>query len=239
MNEQFELLRLLDEPVRRRSWLLFKALECMPLDQAVGLAQAADEFIAGFPAESRNADAQVAPESLATVPLVTTRQPADVAAGCLHTVAQRRLRQCSGLSLSPDQRERLLERLAEGARNAELATEFGLSPKQVQGIRIGSAREIARRRERQSQRERPPESVPAVSASMEDVVRYLRQQDDVVVPEEQGEFLVNARFRLELAELVGRANRMRRRQGKPPFVLAGNQRSQIDGAASANGHVLR
>ena len=44
--------------------------------------------------------------------------------------------------------EQLLERLAQGARNAELASDFGLSTRQVQGIRMGSAREIARRRDR-------------------------------------------------------------------------------------------
>ena len=50
------------------------------------------------------------------------------------------------LTLAPEQREQLLERLAQGARNFDLAGEFGLSMKQIQGIRMGSAREITRRR---------------------------------------------------------------------------------------------
>jgi hypothetical protein len=62
-----------------------------------------------------------------------------------------------GLALSSDQRERLLERLAKGGKNAQLAIEFGLSRQQVQGIRMGSAREIARRRDQQ----RPTSSIQA------------------------------------------------------------------------------
>jgi hypothetical protein len=57
-------------------------------------------------------------------------------------------------------------------------------------------------------------------ATADDIVRYLRQQDDIVVPQGEGAFLVNGRFRLELSELVARANKMRGRQGKPEFRLA-------------------
>jgi ATP-binding cassette subfamily B protein RaxB len=56
----------------------------------------------------------------------------------------------SRLGLSADQRERLLDGLAGGAKNIELAHEFGLSPRQVQGVRLGSAQEIALRRTRLS-----------------------------------------------------------------------------------------
>jgi len=57
-------------------------------------------------------------------------------------------------------------------------------------------------------------------ASPEDIVRYLRQQDDVVVPDGESAFLVNGRFRLGLSELVQRANKMRLRQGKAEFRLS-------------------
>jgi hypothetical protein len=53
----------------------------------------------------------------------------------------------------------------------------------------------------------------------DDVVRYLRQCDDTVVPAGDGTFLVNGRFRETLAELVKRANRMRARQRLPEFGL--------------------
>ena len=55
------------------------------------------------------------------------------------------------------------------------------------------------------------------------------QQDDVVVPQGPGEFLLNGRFHMDTTELVSRANRMRSRQGKPAFQLNG----QAPGAADA------
>ena len=39
----------------------------------------------------------------------------------------------TGFPLAEDRRDRLLERLAEGARNAELVAEFGISPKKFRG----------------------------------------------------------------------------------------------------------
>ena len=119
------------------------------------------------------------------------------------------------LALSPEQRERLLQRLHQGAGNAELALEFHLSPRQVQGIRISQARLVKLKRAAQEQpqaRDRP--------ASIEEIVRFLRQQDDIVVPQRNGEFLVNARFRLGPTELIERANRMRARQQKPAYATA-------------------
>ena len=78
----------------------------------------------------------------------------------------------------------MLDRLAAGTKNADIAEEFGMSPQQVQGVRIGSAREIAARRQR-GQNARSPETTPIIS--VQEVIRYLRQQDDVVVPQEDGE----------------------------------------------------
>ena len=118
----------------------------------------------------------------------------------------------SKLPLSPEQRQRLLDQLANGARNAELAAEFGLAPRQVQGIRISQARITKLGRGQEASAPRHPESV-------EEVVRFLRQQDDVVVREDNGKFLINGRFRLGLEQLVERANRMRTRQGKPEFQV--------------------
>src|SRR5205823_6682263 len=114
------------------------------------------------------------------------------------------------LELSPEHRARLLDRLAQDAKNTELAAEFGVSPKQVQGLRIGCAREIAQRRD-QLARERAQLEPTSLATSVEEIIRYLRQQDDVVVPQEDGSYLINGRFRMSLAELSARANRMRRR----------------------------
>jgi hypothetical protein len=56
-----------------------------------------------------------------------------------------------------------------------------------------------------------------VPAGQEEIVRYLRQRDDVVVPDGANAFLVNGRFRLNFDEILARANKMRERQGKPLF----------------------
>jgi hypothetical protein len=58
------------------------------------------------------------------------------------------------------------------------------------------------------------------SALIEDVVRYLRQRDDTVVPKGEDFFLVNGRFRMSSDELISRANRMRERAGKPAFQVS-------------------
>jgi hypothetical protein len=107
----------------------------------------------------------------------------------------------------------------------------------VQGIRMGCREIINERRDRLGgiQEQSVPES--RVPGSVDDVVRYLRQQDDVVVAQGDGEFLVNARFRLSLTELVGRANRMRARQGKPEFGAPSHQpTARMQSIIVANGH---
>jgi len=110
-----------------------------------------------------------------------------------------------------------------------------LSPKQVQGFRIGSAREIARRRAHTGNAfEAEQEASP--TAIIDDIVRYLRQQDDVVVLQEDGGYLVNGRFRMTASELVARANRMRMRQRKPTFEVANGALSS--GAPAAKSHPL-
>ena|ERR1051325_2236959 len=116
-----EVAGLLADPVRRRSWLLAKALASHPLDQALELARSAEAFITGSPGAATSG------------PLLEDAK---------------RVSRPVALTLAAEQREQLLERLAQGARNAELARDFGLSIRQVQGIRMGSAREIARRRDR-------------------------------------------------------------------------------------------
>jgi hypothetical protein len=63
----------------------------------------------------------------------------------------------------------------------------------------------------------PINAAPLVSPLLTEVVRYLRQQDDVVVHEGDGKFLVNGRFRFEISELIAKANSMRRRQNRPLF----------------------
>jgi hypothetical protein len=127
------LIEVLTDAVRRRSWLLAKALETHPLDEALELARTAEAFITG---SSTLAEATAIPPHL------------DNRTDRSSTRDTKRLKKRTPLTVPPEQREQLLQRLAHGARNAEVASEFGLSIKQVQGIRMGSAREITRIRDR-------------------------------------------------------------------------------------------
>jgi hypothetical protein len=64
-----------------------------------------------------------------------------------------------------------------------------------------------------------PDQLLAITCSVEELVRYMHQQDHVVFPDKTGGFLVNGKFQLERSELVAMANRIRSRQRKPPFEL--------------------
>ena len=203
--------RLFQQPAHRREWLLMKALECAPLDQAISLARAADDFVVGEGQISSNlAPPKAAPES--TIEVSSNRSealnsnPADPAAHAEH----------SRIALTRSDRDRLLGRAAKGAKNSELAVEFGLAPRQVQALRMGAARAAAR-----CSADAAIDVAPMISATVEEVVRYLRQRDDVVVPEGDGFFRVNGRFRLGFSELVAKANRARERQNKPLFNVEG------------------
>jgi hypothetical protein len=241
MNELDEFLKRLEDLTNRRCWLLYEALRCLPLDRAIDLARSAEAFITGPAVEDRIEKDRVDIEHRAAEAPEAREQLIDAVPSSLPTVEKPLANNRPSLVLTLERREQLLERLAQGARNVELASEFGLASRQVQGIRMGSAREIAKRRDRHSKMDASPQhssELPAAPGSAEDIVRYLRQQDDVVVPNGDGEFIVNGRFRLGLAELVERANKMRRRQAKPEFQLAGRPSIQARDVTSANGHPM-
>jgi hypothetical protein len=244
MYESIDIHELIRDPAARRLWMLYKAATLLPLGDALELARDAEMFVSGSRTETRAASGDA-------IELNDARQPHDARQPDLqsHTVEQSAARASEGSEaaahlsirrsnrhvLSEDQRDRLLTCLAKGAKNAELALEFGLSPKQVQGFRIGSAREIARRRAHTGNAfEAEQEASP--TAMIDDIVRYLRQQDDVVVLQEDGGYLVNGRFRMTVSELVTRANRMRTRQRKPVFEVANGALSS--GALGSKSHPL-
>jgi hypothetical protein len=204
-----DLDSLFDYPARRRWWLLTQALACAPFDRALELARASDQFLQAedttrIQSAAVQAEPRSIPEGVCSAPDIAEDQP----------------RKVSRLLLSSEQREELIDRFAQGANNTDLAEEFGLAPRQIQGIRMGAARKIATRRPA-SEATPSPDQQAIVSASIEDVVRYLRQQDDVVVADGEGAFLINGRFHLQLTELVDKANRIRRRQNMPLFQLEG------------------
>jgi hypothetical protein len=136
--------------------------------------------------------------------------------------------------ISPEQRQELMIRMAKGASNAELAGEYGFSPRQIQGIRMIAARTKGKRPQVSTV---APDPAASAAAGLDEVVRYLRQQDDVVVPQGPGEFLLNGRFRMGTTELVSRANRMRSRQGKTAFHVNGRAHPRSDPLRSG-GHPM-
>lgn len=209
---------MIDNSAARRLWLLLQAARSQPFDRAIELARIAEAFLMGTAVE-----AITDPSEPPIRPAARHQGAREQVAGepSIAAVADPRTER-NGLTLAEDQRDRLLQRLAEGARNAELAGEIGISARQIQGLRMGCAREIARRRAKLDGQVQDPADRERVTeaASIDDIVRYLRQQDDVVVLQEEGGYLVNGRFRLSTAELTVRANRMRSRQGKLPFGMS-------------------
>jgi hypothetical protein len=231
MDEVGASSKLFEAPVDRRLWLLHKALECMPLDRAIALARDVEEFLTeGAPVSSKLQAAQLRSESGAALSENRLSEKPDSVGS---PAPSRRPATRTRLALSHEQRERLMDRLAKGATNAELAGEFGLSLRQAQGIRMGTARKNSKIRHEVINGAKRPDAGSALPTSVDAIIRYLRQRDDVVVPQGEGEFLVNGRFQLSTAELVSRANKMRSRQGKPEFQLANPRRAQIQATASS------
>jgi hypothetical protein len=228
MTDDIPSTRLFDDPAARRLWLLREALRVAPLDRALELARSAEAFVTDCTSEN-----MIHSGAPATVSAQVEQQQS----AALPPTARTKDR---GIALTDEQRGRLLDRLAEGARNAELVAEFGISAKQIQGVRMGSKREIAKRRadgaDAGSQLAERHHDASAIT-SIEEIVRYLRQQDDVVVLQQDGVYLVNGRFHLSAAELVIRANRMRSRQRKPPFQSHGAPH-RLATASESKGHPL-
>jgi len=216
---------LLAEPRRRRLWLLTEAMASGPLDRALELAKAADEFVLGAtettePVKATDESVLSTTETTQTEQASTANAPKNAECQAAPSRSSHEEPKAGLLSLLPERREELLDRMARGETNAALAAEFGLTPMQIQGFRMGAARRIASRRSAAHgtmQQDLPDR----ISASIEDVVRYLRQQDDVVVPEGSDRYVVNGRFHLDLAELLAKANRIRARHNKPLFQLRG------------------
>jgi hypothetical protein len=130
MIEHVELIHLLENPAARRLWLLEQALRSVPLEAAVGLARTAEAFVMGSAVETVTDDPATV---LGREPSEPSGQP-DLTARPADREAVR-----TGFGLAEDQRDRLLERLAEGAefgacrriryiREAGSGVPYGLRP---------------------------------------------------------------------------------------------------------------
>jgi hypothetical protein len=166
---------LFDDEPSRRLWLLSKALEVVPLREALQLAKAAQDFLDGAsvfnPTNSQADRSQLAP------------------------------------ALPQDDIP-----VADGARLREIVAVATVEPALLQS-------EAAPAETSDTQEAPRAPAGLVVVAGPDDVVRYLRRADDVVVATDDGAYMVNGRFRENLEELVKRANRIRARQRQPLFQL--------------------
>jgi hypothetical protein len=193
----------------RRWWLLIKALEDAPLEAALRLAQAADEFLIGV------GNGGTRKQAVGTLLRAQGTAAAAVEVEASQVASGDDLEGCSVPPAKPDTEE-------EGGQNgsAPQAAHRPIDPLPLRevskdllpigGNEAGGTLSVST----------TEDTGLAIWASVDDVVRFLRQHDDVVVASGEGTFLVNGRFSEDLDTLVARANRARARQRKPPFQLA-------------------
>lgn len=203
MGIQMELATVFTEPVLRRCWLLNKALESASLDEALKLARAADEFLGMGQPKALPSPVELAlSEGSSRVP-GQNFQP--VATLPIVASGDDRAEQAAGHASATDH----IARTAKNTSAAASDTHEDLSDT--------SHTEEAASEPEHSEQQAAKTSGLAVLTGMDDIVRYLRQQDDVVVSVGTASYLVNGRFELNPEELLARANKIRERQGKPLF----------------------
>jgi hypothetical protein len=117
---------LMDNPAARRLWLLHRALQSLQFDRAIEVARAAEAFVIGSLAENQGDDIRIYAEAPAAQGLEPANESVNEICSSVRSreepVATKRTR----VPLPTEVRDRLLERLSEGAKNAELAAEFEL-----------------------------------------------------------------------------------------------------------------
>ena len=210
-----ELAIVFSEPVLRRYWLLNKALENAPLDEALRVAWAADEFLGMGQAsvqapENGQALREWLSGGLSPAPSHGSQSAAGFSIAALPRVRAHE-EWVSPLATHVVVAE-CIEEPPDGLGSAD-AAENDL-PEVVSG---GSGDEDAGDDPVDDEPQSAMTTDLAVLAEMDDVVRFLRQQDDVVVSAGTGTYLVNGRFQLNCEELLARANKIRQRRGKPQF----------------------
>jgi hypothetical protein len=197
------------DPLTRRFWLLRQALKSgSSMAEALKIAEEVEAFLV---AGAASCSSNNTPNKFAAAPLETA-----------HGKPRAMLQAVPSSLLNPEEKAELSARLDACNSNAQLAVEFGLTPRQVQGFRMQVGRRAKSKIAAINPQPRAAASAPASltnSPVIDEVVRYLRQQGDVVVADGPGMFLLNGRFRLDVDQLQHRANRMRQRQRKPEFQI--------------------
>jgi hypothetical protein len=165
-------------------------------------------------------------------PSVSPASQNGVGIGGRHHTANRPL-------LDKETRDRFIREAARKSDNRYLAQTFELSVRQAHAIRVGLSKFIAQARrelprcasnskrvgvpiDRETELKMEEDFLrtrPSAPPTMDDVVRYLRQAGDVVVPNGEN-YVVNYRLTLASEQLLERANSKRRERAQDPFVLA-------------------
>jgi hypothetical protein len=224
----------LDAPARRRFWLVAQLIgRCgvTEIESALSAAAKVEAFIAngkgtaGAPlgrgdlgAAARAVASNIEPSQrvdgqASPVTATSSNSQNVVDIGGKYRNARRQL-------LDKETRSRFIQEAAINPDNRHLAQLFGLSVRQAHAIRVGLSKFIADgRREIELQMQDDfLRNKSAAAATMEDVVRYLRQINDVVVPNGQN-YIVNYKLALTGEQLLERANVKRRERKQPPFVM--------------------
>ena len=242
MQNDPTLFHELDSHGRRRLRLLQFLLEKLEPNEALSLAQQMEDFVLGGASEREQRASSTDGDEGGTRPPAWTVRAVESGKRGGEEGQQR------GRLLADESLRAFAEAIAAGVSNAELASRFGFTPRQANGLRMGLARRNPALRAVSSTLEKRPPTLdretelklqeaflmkkPAPAATLDDVVQFLRQRGDVVF-RSGGGFSVNSRLTLSAKELIARANKKRSELGQAPF--AAHVEELEPGAADRNG----
>src|SRR5690242_7928672 len=222
------LFHELDSHGRRRLRLLQFLLEKLEPDEALSLAQQMENFVLGGASEKEQRTASKDGDEGGC------RRPAWAVRATVGSGKRGGEEGQQGGRLLADESQRAFAAaIAAGVSNAELASRFGFTPRQANGLRMGLTRRNPALRSASSTLEKRSPTLdretelklqeaflmqkPTPAATLDDVVQFLRQRGDVVVRSGTG-FSVNSRLTLSAKELIARANKKRSDLGQAPFA---------------------
>src|SRR5437763_6052951 len=117
-----ELIKLIENSRHRRVWLLFNAMQHLPLPQAIECARGAECFLTGALPDEQLGDVHLDTASdLAALPVCEQSEPLATEMSSDASVEHPTTAKPIRLAVPAEHRERILDRVAHGAKNAELA----------------------------------------------------------------------------------------------------------------------
>lgn len=226
-DEIFDALRPME---KMRLYFLLLSLRDIQAEQALIVAEQMERFIT---AGRQVPDSPVAKgEDRATAPPSSEKERDHPGANvCLDQDQGVRGygRSEKGVLSNKEFRSQFISAICAGTNNKQLAERFGLTLRQVNGLRMGLAkRKIGPFADgapssfdgtADQQREELPRPGDMSQEIIDDIVRFLRQRGDIVVRSGEN-FLIDNRHTLTMRQLLERANRKRRELGKSEFSMS-------------------